>query len=227
MWSGIDAVLFDMDGTLVDSEGLTERAIDELMAQAGAQTSRIQDYTAFHGITWHAISDALAALFPAHTPHTADALEARFLLLLETCGPDRVPGSVDAVLAAAQRARTALVTSSGRPSAQWVLRNLELIDILQVRVCAEDVQRSKPDPEGYLLASQRLQVPPERCLVFEDSIAGLTAAQHAGMRSVAIVRGKSPEETRAADALANLSIRDFEQLPPDFWLRVGGGAPTT
>lgn len=222
---GIEAVLFDMDGTLVDSEGLTERAVVELLG--GGTGTAVGDFSAFHGVTWASIAASLRDRFPdaARLPN-ADALEARFNALLVNPGATAIPGAVAAVKAAAQRHRVALVTSSGATSAVAVLGALGIGNHLATRVCAEDVTRSKPDPQGYELAAARLGVDARRCLVFEDSVAGLTAAVAAGMRAAAITRGMSPEVLRASATLASLSIPDFTALPAHFFEHAAAGGLT-
>jgi len=81
---------------------------------------------------------------------------------------------------------TALTTLSKRKDVLHVIRSLGIEPLLDVILAAEDVTRGKPDPEIYLLAAQRLEVPPEHCLVLEDSVNGIKSAQSAGMNVVAI-----------------------------------------
>jgi beta-phosphoglucomutase len=81
---------------------------------------------------------------------------------------------------------TALTTLSKRKDVLHVIRSLDIEPLLDVILTAEDVTRGKPDPEIYLLAAQRLEVPPEHCLVLEDTVNGIKSAQSAGMNVVAI-----------------------------------------
>lgn len=219
---GIQAVLFDMDGTLVDSEGLTELAVNELVRDAGGDPTDLGPFEAFHGVTWGSIAASIRATFPTATSlPDAESLEAHFLALLRRDGPDEVPGSVRAVQAASESHRVALCTSSGGEVASFVLEAIGLAETMAVRVVAEDVRESKPAPEGFLLAASRVGVPPARCLVFEDSLAGLRAGRAAGMRTVAIVRGKHGAELAEAAALADATIQDFNELGADFFVRIG------
>ena len=91
-----------------------------------------------------------------------------------------------AVRAAARHVPTAVVTSSNRETLVLVCEQLALRDCVTVTVAAEDCTRSKPSPEPYLMAAERLGVNPSRCLVFEDSAAGIAAAQAAGATAIAI-----------------------------------------
>ena len=97
------------------------------------------------------------------------------------------PYTVDLLRVAKETAcLTALTTLSKRKDVLHVIRSLGIEPLLDVILTAEDVTRGKPDPEIYLLAAQRLQVPPEHCLVLEDSVNGIKSAQSAGMNVVAI-----------------------------------------
>ncbi len=223
----VDAFLFDMDGTLIDSERLTEAVVAGLLALRGVAGRVAQglDYTRFHGVTWAAIAAMLRAAAPelgepppGEEP-LADELQRRFHRALIDEAPQTIPGAPEAVRAAAGRGLAALVTSSQRASAVHIVARLGLGEAFSELVCAEDVARSKPDPECYLAAAARLGVPPARCLVFEDSEAGLLAARAAGMRTVAIGGRREP---------ADLAVADFTLLPPGFLdpAEVRSGAPS-
>ena len=204
---GIEAFLFDMDGTLLDSECLTEAAVKRLLALRGIEVEL--DGDAFHGVTWRSIAEMLRRAAPALGDEPLDEeLQERFHQALVETVPPMIPGATGAVAAASRQGRAALVSSSNRASVEHVVGRLALGDLLDTLVCAEDVTRSKPAPECFLTAAARLGVEPRRCLVFEDSEAGLLAARAAGMRTVVIGGRREP---------ADLAVDDFTQLPPGFW----------
>lgn len=214
---GIQAVVFDMDGTLIDSEGLTEQAIASLLASHGI-TPVDDDETRYHGLTWAAI----AAILNRDHPQLAGAasgaaLQAHFHASFVAEPPPLIEGAREAVLAAADRHRVAIASSSNRESVEHLVDRLRLHDAIGVRVCAEDCQHSKPHPECYLEAAARLGCDPARCLVFEDSLAGLRAARAAGARTVAITHGKSAAQLEQVRPLADLRVRDYTELPADFF----------
>ncbi len=185
------ATLFDMDGTLIDSEAYTWKAVQ---AEApGVERFEVE------GMTWKAIAARLPGV-------TALALQARFQHLLVTAPPPEIPGATAAVLAAAESGRAAIVTSSNRESVEVTMDRLGIREALTLYVCAEEVSHSKPDPEAFLLAAHRLGVAPADCLVYEDSLAGVRAARAAGMQVIAV------GPNRRAQALAHEAIRDFTRL---------------
>lgn len=212
---GIEAVLFDMDGTLVDSEILTEQIIHALLAEQGV-TLRGIDPHRFHGVTWSAIEGQLQALYPKlRAVPLARPLADRFQQLFVDEPPPLIPGAAEALVAAGRRGPTAIVTSSEREGLDAFLARLELGDALAHSVCADDFTRSKPDPECFQLAARRLSVDPTRCLVFEDSVAGLQAARSAGMATVAIVRDE--RSRKLTTTFAELQIADYTELPERFF----------
>jgi beta-phosphoglucomutase-like phosphatase (HAD superfamily) len=116
-----------------------------------------------------------------------------------------------------------VVSSSPRTLIDRLLRQLGVLDVIGVRIGADDVHRPKPDPEGFLRAAERLGVAPAECVVFEDSSAGLAAARAAGMASVLILtRCDEPERCRA---LATTAIVDYTAIASDGWGRLCAAGP--
>jgi len=217
-WSGqkISAVLFDMDGTLVDSESLSSQIIEALLKEKGIQDPDI-DYEEFYGVTWEEISDTLLKQFSVfNTNSIAEELHRRFHTKMLGEGPQIVPGAVEAVKQANTLFPCGIVSSSNRETVKHIVQRLNLSQSLKLQVCGEDVENSKPNPEPYLRAAQALAVPPAECIVFEDSIAGLNAARSAGAWTVAITHGQSDKLVKQAGELAHYLLRDFNQLPADF-----------
>jgi HAD superfamily hydrolase (TIGR01509 family) len=203
-----------MDGTLIDSEPVAAAVVAELLAQFEIDhtigTDQIQ------GVTWANIS---AMLRPLHREFANMNLRR---LLSDRCDdrmsltpPPPIAGAVAAVRAASKHLPTAVVSSSDRATIESVVQRLNLKTQLKLMVGAEDVQRSKPNPECFLLAARRLGVPPASCLVFEDSDAGLKAAHAAGMRTIAIGKRKTPRPH------ALHTIADYRDLEDGFFADLG------
>lgn len=211
----VQAVIFDMDGTLVDSELITEQAVKRILRESEVTPENL-DYTQFYGITWLNIESILQDIFPilGTTP-----LAGRLQHYFHTMGIEDPPAAIEGAQCAVQEAsahlKTAIGTSSNRESLDEVTDRLQLREVLSFAASAEDYERSKPAPDCYLLVAKNLGVAPEACLVFEDSIPGIRAAQAAQMQVVAVTH-RSPNEVLARE-LADLAISNYTELPKDFW----------
>lgn len=179
------AYLFDMDGTLVDSHAVVEAVWAEFCERHALDPQVVLAYA--HG---RQAADTVAHFLPELTDSARAGLVAGLLAeeVNRTDGIVEVPGAGRLLAALSERgAGVAVVTSASRALA---LARLDAagVDIPEVLVAAEDVERGKPDPSCYLLAASRLGVPIERCVVFEDAEAGLVAAVASGARAVVVGR---------------------------------------
>jgi HAD superfamily hydrolase (TIGR01509 family) len=219
--SNIQAVLFDLDGTLVNSESLSERALAELLPTWGVDTTGL-DFVQFHGVTWKRIEARLIELFPhLRDRDVADTVADRFQELFKTAPPTLIEGAREAVVAASQQfpGAVTIVTGSDRRAVEHFLDRTSLHEHCSGYTSSEMYGSSKPDPECYLMAAERLRVSPDRCLVFEDSEPGLRAASSAGMPRVAITDGHPARQALAAQ-LADMAIADYRELPDGFFSSV-------
>lgn len=195
------AVVFDMDGTLILSEPAIIRAWTTWALEHGVTAEQLQD---FHGFP---TADVVRALVDEERVPAALA-RINGLELAETDGIHPVPGSV-AALAALPPDRVAIATSCSEPLARARLAASGVV-APPIVVTVDDVQRGKPAPDIFLTAAERLGVDPLDCLVVEDAVAGVTAAQAAGMRTLAVTT-TTPAEKLLADAVVpDLSAVRFE-----------------
>jgi sugar-phosphatase len=175
----IEAVLFDMDGTLVDSDAAVERAWRTWAAEYRVDPAAV--LAVAHG----APADRTVGLVrPDLTAADAAAAAARQLELQYDDLSDVVPTPGAIELLAALRLPWAIVTSADVRLAKARLGAAGIAAPLLVTV--DDVRVGKPDPEGYLRAAELLGVPPERCLVVEDAAVGVTAGRAAGAQVAAL-----------------------------------------
>ncbi|MCK0113575.1 HAD-IA family hydrolase [Ornithinimicrobium sp. F0845] len=194
-----DAVLFDNDGTLIDSRGPVVRS---WLAWAADHGVPAQSLVGFHGVP---SSGIVAAVAPHLDPVAATAdIDRRELEDLE--GVIALPGAVEAVAAAGWRG--AIVTSASRA---LLTARLDAAGFTppEVMVTADDITRGKPDPEPYLIAAQRLGADPARCLVVEDAPAGLRSGRAAGAATIAVVTTSPAPEL---EPLADLVVGDLSAL---------------
>jgi HAD superfamily hydrolase (TIGR01509 family) len=210
----IEAVVFDMDGVLIDSEPVWERvrrrfvadhggrwaadAQDRLMGMSTAEWSAYLASDLGVGLTPRQVAEqvvaAMAAEYSEHLP--------------------LLPGAIGAVRSLAERWPLAVASSSPRSLIETVLATAGLESAFTALVSSEEVARGKPAPDVYLAAADRLGTAPTSCAAVEDSSNGLRAAVAAGLTVIAIPR---PEYPPAADALASarLILPSLTVLTPD------------
>ena len=178
------AFLFDMDGTLLDSSTIVDRIWGSWAERHGIDTEKL--LATVHGVR----SEDTIRRFAGPTVDVAK--ENQWVLEAEVSDVDGVVAleGIHAFIEALDPGTWAVVTSAPRALAEVRMRAVNL-PIPEVLITAEDVQRGKPDPQGFLLGAQRLGVSIGECLVFEDSPAGVAAAKAAGAQ-VAIVGGRVP-----------------------------------
>jgi HAD superfamily hydrolase (TIGR01509 family) len=177
----IEAIIFDNDGVLVDTEGLYFRASREVLASIGIaldQAAYVELFLREGRGAWH-----LAAARGA-SPTEIEALRAardrRYMELLEVADP-AIPGVAELLPALARRYRLAIVTSSAREPFMRVHARTGMMAHFELALTRPDYEQAKPHPEPYLRALARLGLGAERCLVIEDSERGLRAAKDAGL----------------------------------------------
>jgi sugar-phosphatase len=197
----VAAVLFDLDGVLVESREATERVWLEWAARNGIDEEELR--SAMHGVRSVEVVRALRPGLDAVAESDAiERAQAEDLLGLRA-----IPGAAQA-LGALREDRVAVVTSATRALAAARLGAVG-IEPPAVMVNAEDVSRGKPDPEGYLTAARRLGVEPAGALVVEDSPPGIEAGRAAGAATV----GVTSTHASAALAAADVVIQSLVELP--------------
>jgi HAD superfamily hydrolase (TIGR01509 family) len=182
----IRTILFDLDGTLIDTEPSAAKAIAEGFASWGIQSDPA-DAHYLTGRTWQSAFDYYFKKYRVPIPHdqAADILLKRYRAELER-ELHVVPGSVDAVKALAPHFDLALVSGSYRSEILWALAKLGIKKHFKVIYGAEDYSRSKPAPDGYLKAMETLKADGPSTVVFEDSEPGIASGRSVGAWVVAI-----------------------------------------
>ncbi|WP_029572675.1 HAD family hydrolase [Pseudomonas syringae] len=202
------ALLFDLDGTLIDTDELHLNAYNQLLARWG-RSMDIGYYKA-HVMGFPDRHDFLAACFPilkrSNTPRMAAEKEAMFRAQLVETIP--VAGALR-ILDHAQETglRTAVVTNAPRENAMAMLTGLGILDRFETIVIGGELARGKPHPMPYLTALELLGVTADQALAFEDSLAGVQSASAAGIHTFGMLSGLDEGQLRAAGARD--IIRDF------------------
>ena len=186
------AVILDLDGLMVDSEPLHQRAVNQLLKQRGVDYQfETEEYgKCFVGIPVVENVHYLKARFGLRgaPQEIIDEREMIYESLISNPANLVVMPGVMRLLDAmrAQQVPVGVASGSPRHQVEIVLRGLNLIDRFQVIVAGNDVPRTKPAPDVYLRAAQELGIAPAQCVAIEDSATGVTAAKAAGLRAIAV-----------------------------------------
>jgi HAD superfamily hydrolase (TIGR01509 family) len=185
----IEAIIFDLDGLLVDTEPLTDEALSSLLQQHDCEIAWTPELVArLMGRRIIEVLAEIAGICGLAVPAQAlnEALEERRLVVMQgRLHP--LPGAVDLIAFGREAGlRLALATSGRRSYVDAVLAESRLTGCFEIEITGEDITHGKPAPDGYLLAASRLEVMPANCVVFEDAPAGIASAVAAGARAVAV-----------------------------------------
>jgi HAD superfamily hydrolase (TIGR01509 family) len=210
----IEAVVFDVDGVLIDSEPVWERVRREFVADHGGRWPQdAQDrMMGMSTAEWSAyISEDFGLRLPA--PRVAELVIAAMAAEYQAHLP-LLPGAVDAVRALSARWPLAVASSAPKSLIDAVLDVSGLRPAFAAAVSSEEVPRGKPAPDVYLEAAARLGVPPAACAAVEDSTNGLLSAAAAGLAVIAVPRPEYPPAAEALDQ-ARLVLDSLTELTKD------------
>jgi len=202
-------VLWDLDGTLVDSEDYHWRSWQHAMAADGLPVTFDQFRATFGQRNESILRGWLGPDAPLdRISRIADAKEVEYRRLAAALGLTPLPGAAEwLVRLQAAGWKQAIASSAPRLNVDVMLRALHLERYFDAIVSSEDVTVGKPDPQVFLAAATRLDVPAARCIVVEDAAAGIEAARRAGMRSIGV--------SRTATLSADVFVRSLDDLPDD------------
>jgi HAD superfamily hydrolase (TIGR01509 family) len=208
----IDAVVFDLDGVIVDSEQVWDQVRDEYARERGGKypPTAARAMMGMSSLEWSRYMAEELGVPEAPEQINADVV----LRMLERYGevPPLIPGAVEAVQRIAARWPLAIASSSNPELIEVVLASAGLRDVFRVAVSSQEVAQGKPAPDVYLEAALRLGVDSERCAAVEDSHNGILSAKAAGMRVVAVPNPHFPpdEHVRESADVVLASIRALE-----------------
>jgi len=216
------AVLWDMDGTLIDSEEFHWISWRNAMANEGITITRGQFLASFGQRNDSIIPRWLGtASTPERIERIGNAKEEMYRSLIRRNGISPLPGVAHWVHRLHKEGwLQAIASAAPRANIDAVLEALSATHIFQGVVSAEDVHRGKPDPEVYLTAASRIGVSPGRCIVVEDAVAGVEGARRAGMRSIGVSHN-------GKHLPADIVVQSLDLLDTDAFERLLEGCPVT
>jgi HAD superfamily hydrolase (TIGR01509 family) len=217
----VESVIFDMDGVLVESEALWDKAREDLVKETGGRWGAGAQ-RAMMGMAsnqWSVyVRDEL------EVPMTAEAISdeiVRRLIAQYKANFPAIPGAADVVKAAAAKWPLAVASSSNRELIDMVIEIGGLAPYFVTTVSSEEVGRGKPAPDVFLAAAEKLGTDPANCVVIEDSKNGMKAAVAAGMKIIAAPNREFPpseEDLKMADAV----VESVDQITNELIEQVGG-----
>jgi beta-phosphoglucomutase family hydrolase len=201
------AVLWDMDGTLVDSAEYHWQAWRDAMSREGFPVTRGQFLATFGQRNDSILRQWLGAkATPDLIQRIGEAKEALYRQLVREHGISPLPGALEWVaLLHRQSWGQAIASAAPRANVETILDVLHATECFEAIVSADDVHRGKPDPEVFLIAAIKLGVAPEHCIVVEDALHGIEAARAAGMKSIGV-------SENAKHLPANIVVRSLDLL---------------
>lgn len=223
----MDAMIFDFDGVIVDSEPTHFAAFARVLKDLGIQLSRQEYYQKYLGYDDH---DCFLTVAQDHGKRADEAaiagmiaIKTRLVQEAMDCSIQPQPGAVELVRAAEMDAIPLAICSGAlRGEIELACRNIGLWECFMTVVSAEDVDRGKPDPQGFRLALEQLcrlsglVLEAPKTVVVEDSPAGIAAAKHLGMKVLAVTtsrdRGDLHQADMVVDSLADVTIAHLESL---------------
>jgi len=209
----IAAVVFDLDGVIVDSEQVWDEVRERYTRESGGTyiETATRDMMGMSAPEWSRYMSQRLGV--PGTPAEINAAVVERMLERYGEAPPLIDGAVDAVRAIAARWPVAIASSSNPELIEVVLRVSGLAQVVRVAVSSQEVARGKPAPDVYLEAARRLGVDPHSCVAIEDSHNGIRSAHTAGMTVVAVPNAHFPPDDEAL-ALADLTVPTLAALTP-------------
>ena len=199
LMQSVAAVIFDLDGTLIESEVVWDQVRRRLAAQAGRAWPPGPTQAMMGMSTQEWATHLVEVVGVGRTWQEAARMTIDAMVDAYRQGLPVLPGAVESVRRMAAEAPVGIASSSPRRLIDLAVQELGIADLLRATVSTEEVDRGKPWPDGYLRAAELIGVPAERCVAVEDSGAGIRSAIAAGMAVVAVPPAFHPPQPQILD----------------------------
>ena len=214
----IKAVIFDMDGTIADSEKIAQKVTREFFEKRGIILTREEEKIMF-GLNWKdLVKKVLGSRGYDYKQNMKNTLKERYVRTMKK-EVEALPDVYDLLGEVSKNFKVGLATNSRHREVDIIFDKLGFHEYFHLKLARDHVKKGKPDPEIYLKAADMFGVSPSECVVFEDSIIGLRAARAAEMKCIAIVSTYTREELEPE---ADLVIERYKDIDLQKILALGG-----
>ncbi len=212
----IKAYIFDLDGTLMDSDILWVKATKKYLDDNNCNVTEDETMDIVYGKSWRSVYENIAKRFPKLNISIDEMDRAIYPIFLELRdkGDIRIIESINLLISLSHDYPVCIVSGASRRDIEHSAKIMGAEEVLSFYLGSEDYIHGKPSPDCFLLAAEKLGLKPSECLVFEDSTAGVKAAKAAGMFCVALARKHCPRQNveNADIILDSLSKFNLELL---------------
>ena len=196
----IKLAIFDMDGTIADSEKIAQRVTIDFFKTKGIIINKKEQKDVF-GLNWKdLVREILKRNGMEYSQTLKDTLKERYVRTMRK-EVEAIPGAHDLLIYLKESLQLALATNSRMREVDIICSKLDFNKFFGLKLARDHVKNAKPDPEIYLKAADNFNIEPEECIVFEDSVVGIKAAKNAGMICIAITNTYPPKFLKAADLI--------------------------
>ena len=213
----IKLAIFDMDGTIADSEKIAQRVTIEFFKTKGIIINKKEQKDVF-GLNWKdLVREILKRNGMEYSQTLKDTLKERYVRTMKK-EVEAIPGAHDLLSYLKESLPLALATNSRYREVEIICSKLDFNKFFDLKLARDHVKNAKPDPEIYLKAANNFNVKPDECIVFEDSVVGIKAAKNAGMKCIAITNTYPQKFLKAADLIIESYDRKSFKIIEDTFL---------
>ena len=210
----ISAYIFDLDGTLLDTENVWVNTTMDYLHGKECPVTKEEILPIVYGRSWTDVYADIVKMFPQLDIGLPEMQKEMAVCFYKHRTPEsiKISSSIDLLKRLSKDFPCCIVSGSPREHIAEAIEIMEAEDCLAFYLGASDYPFGKPHPSGFLMAAEKLNVPPNQCVVFEDSNVGVTAAKAAGMKVVALALPLHPKQDVG---LADIILPDLSMFSPD------------